>query len=1132
MQRSRGSTLEEITRILEEDDEDVSAIYIEPPEATIYSDEDSADEDSGGLIDNLSSRQLRPGKQKDTATSTQYEKVFGKAAALLLEMVDELPFEVRHLPFHFYFDNLFTSLHLLRHLKEKNYEATGTLRQNRVPKECPIAWPDFIKRKTRGYEEHALSGDGIIIVRWMDNSVVTVGSTMHGVEPMSSADRYSRAQKKRIKVPLPNAVTQYNCFMGGTDQMDANVGAYRISIRGKKWWWPIFTWLCDVAISNGWALIRSAGSNITQLEFRRQIAQSYLTRWENKPKGPGRRRTPMLGDSALSFPRYDKIAHFVGTVPNGERRRCAGDSCNSTRRMVQGPASAGATAAAAAADHGAKRGRRDEYAIVATRPSDMSDKCGTTGSPIRLLANYFRLLSLPQWCVHQYHVEFETMVESSRVRRALMNNHRELFGCCFVFDGMSDLKTPTRLQHDLVELESRRPTDGAPILIRIKWVQELAPNNPEVLRLLNTQMRRNLERLGFIQINRHFFDKCAVSAIPQHGLELWQGLVTAIGQHETGVMMVTDTVHKVLRRDSVLDLLSNLSASPNYRAEAMKQVTGCIVMTPYNNKTYRIDDIDWSKNPLSLFNTKEGTKSYMDYYREQYEKYIKDVKQPLLVCRPKEKDLRAGRTDNIYLIPELCVLTGLTDEMRANVSVMRDLAQHTRIEPPRRVRNLLEFIGRINGHEEVRREMEQWGLEFDNALVTLEGRVLPVEHITQGQRTHQYSAQTADFSRETRDQRMHVTVQIESWLVICPKREERNTTDFVRALLGVCPPMGLLMGQPQILQLDDDRAGTYVRALHEVGSGGNLELALIVLPNNRKDRYDMIKKQACVDLGLHTQVILARTISNQRNMRSVATKVAMQLNCKLGGEAWCLDIPLANTMVVGYDIYHDSSSRMLSAGAFVASMNRTLTSWYSRVAFHATHQELGGSLGRLLHDALLKYMQVNSGAAPDRIVFFRDGVSDGQILQVREWEIDQIITALDALFPGVQHKLAFVVVTKRISTRFFMHKAGGSYANPPPGTVVDKEVTRPERYDYFLVSQSVRQGTVAPTHYNVIYDTTGMKPDHMQRLSYKLTHLYFNWPGTIRVPAPCQYAHKLAFLAGQSLHSEPSSRLASTLYYL
>jgi hypothetical protein len=55
------------------------------------------------------------------------------------------------------------------------------------------------------------------------------------------------------------------------------------------------------------------------------------------------------------------------------------------------------------------------------------------------------------------------------------------------------------------------------------------------------------------------------------------------------------------------------------------------------------------------------------------------------------------------------------------------------------------------------------------------------------------------------------------------------------------------------------------------------------------------------------------------------------------------------------------------------------------------------------------------------------------------------------------------------------------------------------RYDFFIISQSVRQGTVSPTHYNVIHDGTGIKPDHIQRLTYKLTHLYYNWPVSIRV---------------------------------
>ena len=137
------------------------------------------------------------------------------------------------------------------------------------------------------------------------------------------------------------------------------------------------------------------------------------------------------------------------------------------------------------------------------------------------------------------------------------------------------------------------------------------------------------------------------------------------------------------------------------------------------------------------------------------------------------------------------------------------------------------------------------------------------------------------------------------------------------------------------------------------------------------------------------------------------------------------------------------------------------------------------------------------------------------------------IAAIKSIFTDAKIKptLTYVIVSKRINTRFFLK---GSQApprpptNPPSGTVVDDVVTLPERYDFFLVSQSVRQGTVNPTSYNVIEDNSGLKPDNLQMLTYRLCHLYYNWPGTVRVPAVCQYAHKLAFLVGQSIHRAPS----------
>jgi aubergine-like protein len=88
------------------------------------------------------------------------------------------------------------------------------------------------------------------------------------------------------------------------------------------------------------------------------------------------------------------------------------------------------------------------------------------------------------------------------------------------------------------------------------------------------------------------------------------------------------------------------------------------------------------------------------------------------------------------------------------------------------------------------------------------------------------------------------------------------------------------------------------------------------------------------------------------------------------------------------------------------------------------------------------------------------------------------------------------VVKKRGNARFFQQTNQG-ITNPEYGTVVDNTVTRAEWYDFYLISQSTTQGTVNPTHYNVIHDTSGLLPEHLQKLSHKLTHMYYNWPVTL-----------------------------------
>ena len=125
---------------------------------------------------------------------------------------------------------------------------------------------------------------------------------------------------------------------------------------------------------------------------------------------------------------------------------------------------------------------------------------------------------------------------------------------------------------------------------------------------------------------------------------------------------------------------------PNLKEEMLKALMGAVVLTRYNNKTYRVDDIDWDRNPTSTFTDDNGReKSFFNYYREKYNIVIEDKKQPLLVSRAKRKTKEEEDIGKfLLLVPELCNLTGLTDDMRSDFRVMKDVAQFTRITPMQR----------------------------------------------------------------------------------------------------------------------------------------------------------------------------------------------------------------------------------------------------------------------------------------------------------------------------------------------------------------------------------------------------------------------------------------------------------------
>lgn len=199
-------------------------------------------------------------------------------------------------------------------------------------------------------------------------------------------------------------------------------------------------------------------------------------------------------------------------------------------------------------------------------------------------------------------------------------------------------------------------------------------------------------------------------------------------------------------------------------------------------------------------------------------------------------------------------------------------------------------------------------------------------------------------------------------------------------------------------------------------------------------------------------------------------------------------------MTIGFDVTHDTRDKSNSFGAFVATMDlKQKVEFFSAASSHKNGNEMSEHI-ELHMVAAMKQFKNTHGALPERIFFYRDGVGDGQIEHVHNIEVNVLENKLKALYDrfaeGRAPKFTFIIISKRINTRIFVNQ-GSRVSNPVSGTVVDNTITLPERYDFFLVSQSVRQGTVAPTSYNIIRDTSGLTPDQLQMISYKLTHLYY-----------------------------------------
>lgn len=110
-----------------------------------------------------------------------------------------------------------------------------------------------------------------------------------------------------------------------------------------------------------------------------------------------------------------------------------------------------------------------------------------------------------------------------------------------------------------------------------------------------------------------------------------------------------------------------------------------------------------------------------------------------------------------------------------------------------------------------------------------------------------------------------------------------------------------------------------------------LQLVITILPTKKKDLYDAIKKQCCLNTPVINQCITFGLLRDDRKRRSAVLKIAIQIQCKLGAEPWAVKVYTQVSLTTGDFCSYLNSD--LGQNLFVQITFHIMTKIYTKVFF-------------------------------------------------------------------------------------------------------------------------------------------------------------------------------------------------------
>ncbi|KAK6177150.1 hypothetical protein SNE40_015310 [Patella caerulea] len=229
-------------------------------------------------------------------------------------------------------DNFFTSLDLVRDLKDADTYYCGTVRKNRKGLPKSIDEP----RLAPGESVKMATDRDIIFCRWKDKrDVYLVSSNNDGSDTEKPRTRHRQDEM----IQIPTMVVDYNKNMGGVDHLDQYRSYYNLGRAGKKWWKYLVFALLNIAVVNAYILWYSSRMPLPKnkrkwslktfkLRIVHQLADNFSSRkrkcsWEGREVQKVIERNIMPGHDLVRFDGRKRACQWCLK----EKKRTASDRC-------------------------------------------------------------------------------------------------------------------------------------------------------------------------------------------------------------------------------------------------------------------------------------------------------------------------------------------------------------------------------------------------------------------------------------------------------------------------------------------------------------------------------------------------------------------------------------------------------------------------------------------------------------------------------------------------------------------------------------------------------------------------------------------------------------------------------------